>query len=114
MPTPPTGLITCAASPTRSNPGLYHRGQRPDSVGEFRYELGEGSPERLDPFGPELGVGALGDDVTGLPVVEVVEQDRDVTPAKAEYRVLRVFLLTRQAEPEDVHRWRGLDRLEAR
>src|SRR5947209_10116877 len=60
----------------------------------------------------QLGEGALEDDVTGLPVVEAVERDRAVTPTKAAQYALGIALLSWQLEPEDVHRRRGLDRLE--
>src|SRR5215210_936460 len=84
-----------------------------DAVGVLRYELREVPVERLDALAAQLGIRALGYDVAGLPVVVAVEHHRDVPPAEAAHYTRGVSLLARQLEPEDVHRRRGLYRLEA-
>src|SRR5918997_6733238 len=76
-------------------------------------EARELAPELGYPLVPKLGEGALGDDVTCLPVVVAVEHDRDVTPPEPAHEPLGVARLPREPEPEDVHRRRGFFWLDA-
>src|SRR3954467_6994508 len=80
------------------------------AIGELRDQLGEGLLERFNTGGAQLRVGALGDDVASLPVVEAVQHDRDMTSAEAAHQTLEILWLAGQLEPEYVHGRGGLDR----
>src|SRR5215831_15882917 len=101
MPTPPTGVMTCAASPINSMPGAYQRSTRPASTdskdvcrqsemssmrsashaARLTIALCSGEPSSAQPL-----VGALGENVANLPHVGPVHDDDEAVRAEIDAR----------------------------
>ena len=83
------------------------------AVGELRRQFGDGPTQGRQTGGAELPIAALLYDIADLPVIEVVHQYQQATGAEAKDRAgaLRIVRLSRQVEPEYVHRRRTLDPL---
>ena len=86
-----------------------------DSLGELGHQLHQRGAERLQAPGAEVLVSVLGDHVAHLPVVGAFQPDEEPagTDAEADLGVVRILGGPGEAEPEHVHRRRGLHRLEA-
>src|SRR5258707_15829362 len=61
-----------------------------------------------------LLVTALCNDIAHLPLLTPVEHHKDMSLDKTASRLHRIFRPAGKAKPENIHRWRGLDRLESR
>src|SRR5258708_14992227 len=61
-----------------------------------------------------LLVTALWNDIAHLPLLTPVEHHKDMSLDKTASRLHRIFRPAGKAKPENIHRWRGLHRLESR